>query len=127
MKTTISEQAAAVKPLAAKMEEEATHTPGPWVAEFLPPASSAMWFVRAKNEDASICHLERGKAHSREQQAADARLIASAPKLLSDRAALLAALKTAVRVMQDNNLDESMAGEFEQFTDAIQQAEGGAK
>ena len=44
-------------------------------------------------------------------------ILAAAPELL-------AALKKAVAVMRDNNLDESMAGEFELFTDAITKAEG---
>ncbi len=46
-------------------------------------------------------------------------LIAAAPDLLS-------ALLLAVRVMQDNGIDESMAGEFDVFTDAIAKAEGRA-
>jgi len=48
---------------------------------------------------------------------ANARLIAAA-------AELLAALRMAVRVKQDNNLDEALAGEFDIFTDAIAKAEG---
>lgn len=39
-------------------------------------------------------------------------------------AELLEALERAVRVMQDQNIDESLAGEFEQFTDAIAKAKG---
>jgi hypothetical protein len=39
--------------------------------------------------------------------------------LLAERDQLRAALKTAVRVMQDHNIDEARAGEFDQFTDAL--------
>jgi hypothetical protein len=45
-------------------------------------------------------------------------------KLTEQRDELLAALKVAVEVMRDNGIDESMAGEFEVFTDAISKAEG---
>ena len=37
--------------------------------------------------------------------------------------AILAALKMAVRALEDNDIDEAMAGEFEILTDAIAQAE----
>jgi hypothetical protein len=37
---------------------------------------------------------------------------------------LLAALKKAVDVMQDYDIDEHLSGEFEVFTDAIAKAEG---
>ena len=37
---------------------------------------------------------------------------------------LLSALKLAVQVMQDKDIDEALAGEFEVFTDAIAKAEG---
>ena len=46
----------------------------------------------------------------------NAPLISSAPDLLE-------ALKVAVGVMKDHNIDESMSGEFEIFTDAIAKAE----
>lgn len=44
-------------------------------------------------------------------------LLAAAPELL-------AALKLAAAAIRDNDLDESMAGEFEIITDAIAKAEG---
>jgi len=44
--------------------------------------------------------------------------------LTEQRDELLAALKMAVRIMQDSDIDESMAGEFEILTDAINKAEG---
>jgi hypothetical protein len=44
-------------------------------------------------------------------------LVAAAPELL-------AALKLAAAAIRDNDLDESMAGEFEIITDAIAKAEG---
>ena len=37
---------------------------------------------------------------------------------------LLDALKMAIKVMKDYNIDEIMAGEFEIFTDAVAKAEG---
>ena len=46
-------------------------------------------------------------------------------RLFAAAAELLAALKKAVEVMRDNGIDESMAGEFDTFTDAIRKAEGG--
>lgn len=49
---------------------------------------------------------------------------AKALALIKAAPGLLAALKKAVAVMRDNNLDESMAGEFDLFTDAIAKAEG---
>lgn len=51
------------------------------------------------------------------QKDANMRLIAAAPELLE-------ALRMAVRVIRDNELDESMAGEFEILTDAITKATG---
>lgn len=47
----------------------------------------------------------------------NAALIAAAPDLL-------VALKMAVSALEDNDIDESMAGEFEILTDAIAKAEG---
>ena len=38
---------------------------------------------------------------------------------------LYEALKMAVRVLQDNDIDTAMAGEFEILTDALAKAEGG--
>jgi len=45
-------------------------------------------------------------------------------RLFSAAPSLLDALKLAVKVMQDNGIDESMAGEFEVFTDAMSKAQG---
>lgn len=59
--------------------------------------------------------VEIGKRNTK--NIAKAHLIAAAPELLE-------ALKLAIIVMQDNSIDESMAGEFEMFTDAIAKAKG---
>ena len=48
----------------------------------------------------------------------NAQLIASAPDLYE-------ALGMAMRVLRDNDIDESMAGEFEILTDALAKADGG--
>jgi len=88
-----------------------SHTPGPWVND----SSHSEW---GKNVvwagDVVIAHVVDDQHDNAD---ANARLIAAAPELL-------AALKMAVRVMQDNDIDESMAGEFEIWTDAIAKAEG---
>ena len=52
-----------------------------------------------------------------EESQANARLIAAAPDMYE-------ALRIAIRALQDNDIDESMAGEFEILTDAISKAEG---
>lgn len=45
-------------------------------------------------------------------------------RLMARSQDLLAALEVAVQVMRDHNIDESMAGEFEIFTDVIAAAKG---
>jgi hypothetical protein len=57
--------------------------------------------------------------NSDRQDEGNAALLLAAPELL-------AALKKAVMVMQDYDIDEHLAGEFEVFTDAIAKAEGSA-
>jgi hypothetical protein len=54
---------------------------------------------------------------NRDASSGDRALIGAAPELL-------AALKLAAAAIRDNDLDESMAGEFEIITDAIAKAEG---
>lgn len=53
-----------------------------------------------------------------------ARQTAEIGRLDSVNADLLAALEMAVAALRDNDIDESMAGEFEILTDAIARAKG---
>jgi hypothetical protein len=57
---------------------------------------------------------------STEQVEGNAALILAAPELLK-------ALRHAVMVMEEYDIDEHLAGEFEIFTDAIAKAEGGGE
>lgn len=106
-----------IPPVVAK-----THTPGPWKVGGV----DDLCVTPSDSTDERICvcwdprptEIEDGGLENHDDEIrANARLIAAAPELL-------AALKVAVKVMQDNDLDESMAGEFEIFTDAINKAEG---
>jgi hypothetical protein len=85
------------------------HTPGPW--EY---SSGQVWA-----DGTAKCVARRGADSGipPEQRDADMRLCAAAPELL-------AALKAAVAALRDNDVDEAMAGEFENLTDAIAKAEG---
>lgn len=102
-----------------------THTPGPWqvvqprkfggvLGDAGDRAISARGVLIAEawehcpnktNPDGVVVDAE-----------ANTKLIAAAPSLLS-------ALKIAKRALEDNGIDELMAGEFEIITDAIEQAE----
>lgn len=62
------------------------HTPGPWVAVELPTA------IAIKSHMGNVANIQRGSM--RDQQQANARLIASAPDLL-------AALKSVMEMMDD--------------------------
>ncbi len=94
----------------------ATHTPGPWKV-------NSSWSndlgVVADDRLVAMVTNDEDRPIDDAEQLANARIMAAAPELL-------AALKLAVRVMQDNGIDESMAGEFDVFTDAIAKAEGRA-
>lgn len=60
---------------------------------------------------------EDGISFTAEESYTNGRLIASAPDLYE-------ALKMAIRALENNDIDEMMAGEFEILTDAIDKAEG---
>ena len=95
-----------------------THTPGPW--EHFPPEGN--YKLRSGGHiDGNGTHkvpvCEIGWQDNTATSEANAHLITASPELLK-------ALQTAVHVMQDNNIDEAMAGEFEIFTDAIAKATG---
>jgi len=89
------------------------HTKGPWVLDDM----GDRWDLITNSDHPSgptwIAKIISGYDGDEE----NARLIKCAPKLLNT-------LKIAVEVMKDNNIDESMAGEFEIFTDVIKEAEG---
>lgn len=94
-----------------------SHTPGPWYQhsariERIIVNGSCVYEVRDTTTDGGFAGNGDGLPNPK-----DVRLMAAAPELL-------AALKKAVQVMQDNDIDESMAGEFEIFTDVIAKAEG---
>lgn len=102
------------------MNTTETYTAGPWlVSEGCPDhgiVSRCGKLVAMVTTDED-CPVEEG------ERLANARLVAAAPQLLE-------ALEVAVDVMRDNHIDESMASEFDRFTDAIAAAggsgEGGA-
>ena len=81
------------------------HTPGPWHVIHDYPEYTI---------DSKLHNIASCSPHPPGYEQ-NARLIAAAPELLE-------ALTMAVSVIQDNNLDESMAGEFEILTDAIAKA-----
>lgn len=83
------------------------HTPGPWT--LLPDNNG--WTLHANGRDITTEAFDCTDD--------DARLIAAAPDLLD-------ALKLARRALEDNDIDEMMAGEFEIITDAIVKATGDA-
>ena len=93
------------------------HTEGPWevLNNYVKRVGGGVVATTARNNAA--CRFEVDVASF--EDAANAALIAAAPDLLG-------ALKVAVEVMKDHNIDEAMAGEFEVFTDAIAKAEGRA-
>lgn len=100
------------------------HTPGPWVVSIGPPEHVKYEMHKTRiipggERDFIIATAEYGTYGPPMVGEADAnaRLIAAAPELLE-------ALKAAVRVMKDQNLDEALAGEFEIFEDAIAKAVG---
>jgi hypothetical protein len=99
-----------------------THTPGPWAIEEAGNTGEA-FVITADTRDICWTADSTGTEDDgtgllvTDEDKANARLIAAAPELL-------AALRTAVQVMQDNNLDEALAGEFDIFTDSIAKAEG---
>ena len=112
MRTTITKQAGAVQPLPPKLEDHG-HTPGPWqyqpepdsrsdgyirtVAEAIQPGATNMRAV------ARACHSGIGVYEMR----ANARLIASAPELLSALKQLLRETWDADRIYGDEH-GESM-------------------
>jgi hypothetical protein len=99
------------------------HTPGPWKIggqsgnpgegeEISADGRLIAWTAATYDEDEDEDVVT-------EEDRANAKLIAAAPDLL-------AALRYAVTVMQDYDIDEHLSGEFEVFTDAIAKAEGRA-
>jgi hypothetical protein len=93
----------------------AAHTPGPW---HIGVREAEKVIYDAHGWAVANCTMYQGQDSPEPKANAD--FIVRACNAHDD---LLAALITAVRVMQDNNIDESMAGEFEQFTDAIAKAQ----
>ena len=93
------------------------HTPGPWN---LPShvADGDIGIVAGPRLLAMVTNDE-DEPMADSEQLANARLMAAAP-------ALLAALRVAIRVIEENDLDEAMAGEFEVLADAIAKCEGRA-
>jgi hypothetical protein len=97
-----------------------SHTPGPWAVQPVKGSFQVPFHIVSEDgKPVAYCEGQqlRPDRTSVGEARANARLIAAAPEML-------AALRTAVRVMQDNNLDEALAGEFDIFTDAIAKAEG---
>jgi hypothetical protein len=92
-------------------------TPGPWSCDygdfsvFCATGAEVARVTRGNHDD--------GAAISDGEMELNMQLVAAAPELL-------AALKIAVRALQDHDVDEAMAGEFETLTDAIAKAEGRA-
>lgn len=80
MKTTISEKAATVQPLPAKMENEPQHTPGKW---YVQPIGSKIYVE--SDGPVMICDMQADECLNPLEVAvmrANARLIAAAPELL---------------------------------------------
>ena len=90
-----------------------THTPGPW--EPNSGTASKRYVLSGAGYVIAEVPLDRNYKHQAE---ANARLIAAAPDLLE-------ALEMAIRALQDHDIDESMAGEFEILTDAFARATKG--
>jgi hypothetical protein len=91
------------------------HTPGPWqltAGRTIETGSGEFYLTYESNDNGG--RKWRGTFVELDN---NSRLVSAAPELL-------AALKVAIQVMQDNYIDESMAGEFELFTDAVNKAEG---
>ena len=93
-------------------------TPGPWFVYHGPEDHPELTVLY---EDKSGQLIEVADCLSSTvpptEREANARFIAAAPDLL-------AALKVAIQVMKDNDIDEALSGEFDQFEDAIAKAEG---
>lgn len=102
MKTTITEKANAIKPLPARMEDEARHTPGPWtaldhitVSEHTPQHVE----VRGPRRIEAIADCFYGRSNV--EMFANARLIAAAPELLAALNECLAQLEGPAGVWGD--------------------------
>jgi len=100
------------------------HTPGPWLAYNSDNGRILKhWRIKGdcvRNEPA-FAIIDSGGKISPEYEAANARLIVRAVNCHEE---LLEALKIAVKALKDHDIDESMAGEFEILTDAVEKAEG---
>lgn len=92
------------------------HTIGPWHVGYDTCNDRALCVAgpNCMETHTCVCKVAPGD-NINDEDRANAKLIAAAPELL-------AALKTAIKVMQDQNLDEALAGEFELFTDAVNKA-----
>ena len=89
------------------------HTPGPWTN----PEGSVSIFCNYEDRPNISKVTDVHGTLGAEASVANARLIAAAPELLE-------ALKTAISIMQDYDIDEALAGEFDIFTDAWTKATG---
>jgi hypothetical protein len=93
-------------------------------------AIGRIWYARQlRVANKLIDHLVTQRDELQRQYDICEGMLASALKyrdeVATQRDELLAALKMAVLALEDNNIDESMSGEFEILTDAIASAERG--